>query len=159
MTTTAYHGELAPASHTRKKSEMWSALAQLNTEEEFWPTVVSRIADGEFISTIAGEIKVNHSILRNWIRGDVEREKQYQEAEKAGRFARIQRVMQKTYTTATAEIEGAPTTMEQLRAAEILLKHEQPEERTPTHVANIAITFVQAKDGREVKEKVIDPVS
>ena len=46
MSGNAYFGELAPAEHSRKKSEMWSALAELDTEGEFWPRIVMRLSDG-----------------------------------------------------------------------------------------------------------------
>lgn len=134
---------------------MVTALAEADTNEDFWPSIISRISDGEFISTIALELKVNHSILRNWIRGNKKREQEYIEAERAGKQHRIQQVLKKTYETATADIADEATRMEQLRAAEILLKQDGGETKAPTHVANIAITFVQAQDG---KEKVIDSI-
>lgn len=145
---TTYHGELAPASHSRKKSEMVSALAELDTNEDFWPTIVLRLSDGEFLSTIAGEYKVNHSILRNWIRGNKKREQEYEEAERQGKQHRINLVLRRAHETATADIIEPATRMEQLRAAEILLKHEGGETRAPSQIANIAITFVQATEGK-----------
>lgn len=132
-------------------------LAELGENEDFWPAIVLRLSDGEFLSTLASELKVNHSILRNWIRGNKTREQQYAEAERAGKQHRINLVLKKAHETATSDIEAPATRMEQLRAAEILLKHEQPETKTPSHVANIAITFVQAQDGKPL-EKVIDSV-
>ena len=153
--TGEYFGEIAPASHSRKKSEMVTFLAQSDTNDEFWPAIVARLADGEFLSTIAGDLKVNHSILRNWIRGNTEKEKAFAAAERDGKNLRISRVLQKTYETATADIENDTTRMEQLRAAEILLKQDGGETRTPTTIANIAITFVQANNGKP-QEKALN---
>ena len=150
-----YFGEIAPASHSRKKSEMVSFLADSDTNEDFWPGILSRLADGDFVSTIAGDLKVNHSVLRNWIRGNKAKEDAFVVAEREGKNTRIARVLQKTYETATADIADDPTRMEQLRAAEILLKQDGGDTRTPTQIANIAITFVAANNGRPV-EKVID---
>lgn len=146
---TSYHAAVAPADHTRRKSQMVTALAELDTNDDFWPSIVSRISDGEFLSTIANELKVNHSILRNWIRGSKPREQAYAEAERAGKQYRISLVMKKAYETATADIADPATRMEQLRAAEILLKQGEGE-RAPASVANISITFVQAAEGKPV---------
>lgn len=134
---------------------MVSALAELDTNEEFWPSLVMRISDGEFVSTIANELKVNHSILRNWIRGNKKREQEFQQAEQDGRQYRIKKVLQKAHEAATADISDPPTRMEALRAAEILLRQDGGDIRTPSTVANIAITFVAAKDGKP-EENVID---
>ena len=157
MSGNAFYGELAPAAHSRKKSEMVSALAELDTDPEFWQTIVFRLSDGEFLSIIAEELKVNHSIIRNWIRGNKKREEEFVEAQRLGKQHRINCILQKTYDTATAEIKDQTTRMEQLRAAEILLKQGGEETSAPTSIANIAITFVQADNGRPA-EKVIDPI-
>ncbi len=143
-----YFGEMAPASHSRKKSEMWSALAELGADAEFFPTIVSRLSDGEFLSTIAGELKVNHSILRNWIRGDKAREAAYLQAEQDGRQARIATVLRKTYDIAVTDSTEPPTRMEQLRAAEIMLKQGSGDEKPTNTFGDITINFVSAKDGR-----------
>ena len=145
--------ETSPAKHTRRKSEMVTALAEADTNEEFWPTIISRISDGEFISTIANELKVNHSILRNWIRGNKKREEEFMLADREGKQARIARVLQKVHETATADITEPASRMEALRAAEILLKQEGGESKAPSSIANITINFVAADNG---KEKVID---
>jgi transposase-like protein len=159
MSSNTYMGELAPAAHSRKKSEMWSALAELGADAEFWPEIVARISDGEFLSTLAGELKVNHSILRNWIRGDKGREQAFGEAEKAGLKARIERVMRKVHETAVADVKDAPTRMEALRAAEIMLKQSNENvERAAPRIGDINIVFVEANNGKPL-EKVIDPVS
>lgn len=152
-----YHGEVAPATHSRKKSEMVSALAELDTNEDFWPGIVLRLSDGEFLSTIATELKVNHAILRNWIRGNKAREQEYSEAERAGKQHRINLVLRRVHDTATADIADPPTRMEALRAAEIALKQDGGETRAPTQIANIAITFVQAENGKP-KEKEINAI-
>ena len=159
MPTSGYFGEMAPAAHSRKKSEMVTALAEADTNEEFFPELMARISDGQFLSSIADDLHVNHSILRNWIRGNKERERIYQEAEKQGRFARVEKVMRKVHDIATTDVADPPSHMEALRAAEILLKHEQPApgDAPPRSVANIAITFVDARDGKPV-EKVIGPL-
>lgn len=154
MSASEYHGELAPAKHTRRKSEMVTALAEADTNEDFWPGIVARISDGEFISTIALELKVNHSILRNWIRGNKIREQEFMEADRAGKQARLERVLKKVHAAATEDIAEPTTRMEQLRAAEIYMKQHQPED-APKNIANIEITFVAASDGKPV-EKVID---
>lgn len=149
MSVNGYHGEMAPAMHSRKKSEMWSALATLDTEPDFFPTIISRLSDGEFLSTMAEEIKVNHSILRNWIRGNKDREEKYQQAEADGRQARIAKVLEKTYTIATTDSAEPPTRMEQLRAAEIMLKQGSGDEKKTTNTfGDITINFVSAKDGK-----------
>lgn len=155
MSGSSYHAEAAPALHTRRKSEMVAALAELDTNDEFWPTIISRISDGEFVSTIALELKVNHSILRNWIRGNKKREQEYAEAERLGKQHRISNVLKKAYDTAVADIEQPTTRMEQLRAAEILLKQDSGETKMPTHIGDITINFVSAKDGKP-EARVID---
>ena len=136
---------------------MWNALANHGEDAEFFPGLIDRIADGEFLSTLAEELKVTHGILRNWIRGDKKREEAYQQAEKDGKQARITRILRKQHETATAQVAGDITYADQARAAEIALKQEQQEEarKAPSTIANIAITFVAAQDG---KEKVIDQV-
>lgn len=155
---TSYHAVAAPADHTRRKSQMVTALAELDTNEDFWPTIVSRISDGEFLSTIAGELKVNHSILRNWIRGSKPREQAYAEAERAGKQHRINMVLKKTYETAVADVADPATRMEQLRAAEILLKQQDEAKAPPSAVANIQINFVAASDGKPKGEVIEHPV-
>lgn len=156
MSANEYFGELAPAAHSRKKSEMWTALAELDTNDEFFPHLIMRISEGEFLSTLASEIKVNHSILRNWIRGNKEREKIFGDAERDGRQSRINKVLQKTYEAATADIAEPTTRMEQLRAAEVMLRQQQPDQNHRT-IANINISFVAADNGKP-KENVIDHV-
>ena len=121
-------------------------LADLDTNEDFWPTLLSRISDGEFPSEIAAGLKVNHSILRNWIRGNKGREQAFVEAEKQGRQSRVERVMQKAYETATATIEEPATRMEQLRAVEIMLRQADQSSDKPTTFGDITINFVQARD-------------
>jgi len=135
---------------------MVTALAELDTNEEFWPGVVARISEGEFISTIALELKVNYSILRNWIRGNKTREEQFSQAEIDGKKVRQQTALKKVYEAATAKIEADPTRMEQLRAAEIFLKQEDEIKAPPSRIGNLTINFVAAKDGKEVKGEVID---
>lgn len=156
MSGNAYFGEMAPALHSRKKSEMVTALAEADTDSEFWPSIVSRLSDGEFLSTVAEELKVNHSVLRNWIRGSQKREQDFQIAFEEGKRHRLNLVLKKTYSTAVADIEEPTTRMEQLRAAEILIRQSGDAPRAPSSIANIEITFVQASDGRP-KEKVINP--
>ena len=135
---------------------MVTALAEANTNSEFWPEIVSRISDGEFVSTIALELKVNYSILRNWIRGDKAREQEFTQAEADGKQARIQRVLKRVHDTATAESEAPVTTMESLRAAEIALK-QQEHEKAPMQkfTGDIQINFVAAENGRPAG-KIID---
>ena len=135
---------------------MWSSLAELDTNDDFWPTIVSRISDGEFLSTVASDLKVNHSILRNWIRGNKGREQAFADADKQGRQSRIDRVMQKAYETATAAIEAPATRMEQLRAAEIMLRQAEQSQDKPATFGDITINFVQARDGKTVEGAVID---
>ena len=159
MSGNAFIGEVTPASHSTKKSEMWSALAELDTNEDFWPTIVSRLGDGEFLAQLAKELKVNYSILRNWIRGNKGREQAFAEAEKQGRQSRVERVMQKAYETATATIEEPATRMEQLRAVEIMLRQADQSVDKPTTFGDITINFVQARDGKTVEQgRVIDSV-
>ena len=135
---------------------MWSALAELDTNEDFWPAIVARISDGEFLATIASDLKVNHSILRNWIRGNKAREKAFADADKQGRQSRIERVMQRTYEAAASKISRKPTRMEQLRAAEIILKQQESDRPATAQFGDITINFVQAQDGKTVEGKVID---
>jgi len=134
---------------------MWSSLAELDTNEEFWPAIVSRISDGDFLSTLASELKVNHSILRNWIRGNKGREQAFADAEKQGLQSRIERVMQRTYEAATSTISRKTTRMEQLRAAEIMLKQHESDRPAPAQYGDITINFVQAQDGKTV-EKILE---
>lgn len=136
---------------------MVTALAELDTNEDFWPHIVSRLSEGEFFTVIVQEYKINHSLFRNWIRGNKKREQEFNEAEALGKRHRISNILRKTYETATADIDEKTTRMEQLRAAEILLKQDSGETRPPSSIANIAITFVQAQDGKP-QEKVIDSV-
>lgn len=149
---------VAPAAHSTKKAEMVTQLAEMDTDEQFWPGIAERITDGEFLSTIAEELKVNFAILRNWIRGNVVREKSYIEAERLGRGRRTELVLERTYEVAIQENADAPSHTEQLRAAEVFLKQANlPEAPHIGRVTNnYSITFVAAKDGRE--EKVIDQV-
>lgn len=160
MSGNAYLGEMIPAAHSRRKSAMWVKLGELDTDPDFWPTLLMRLADGDFLAAIAAEIQVNHSILRNWIRGNKPREDAYQEADRAGRKARVEKVMAKVHATAMAEITEAPTRMEQLRAAEIMLKQNSEAESVtaPPKIGDINIVFVEANNGKPA-EKVIDPVS
>ena len=158
MSGNAFIGEVAPAAHSIKKREMWLLLADLDTNEDFWPTLLSRISDGEFISILATELKVNHSILRNWIRGNKGREIAFGEAEKQGMQSRRERVMQRVHETATAEINEPATRMEQLRAAEIMLKQAEHGRPAPAQFGDITISFVQAKEGRTIEGKVVDSV-
>ena len=137
---------------------MVSALAELDTNPEFWPSIIARISDGEFVSTLAEEMKVNHSILRNWIRGNKKREQELAEAMHLGKHYRIQQVLRKTYDTATARISEPETRMEQLRAAEIMLKQQGDASGPPPGTSiGLSITFVSAQDGKPV-EKIIDPL-
>lgn len=138
---------------------MWAALAELETNEDFWPTVVSRLADGEFLSTVATDLKVNHSILRNWIRGNKGREQAFVEADKQGMQARIERVRQKVYGAAIADVEAKITHADQLRAAEIMLKQSDQAKTPHSTFGDITINFVQAKDGRTIEGEVVDRVS
>ena len=137
---------------------MVSALAQADTNPEFWPEIVARISDGEFVSTIALELKVNHSILRNWIRGNMQREQEFQQAERDGKQARIQRVLQRVHETAVAEVEDKTTRMEALRAAEIALRQQDTEKAPPQKFGDINIIFVAAENGKpkEVQGATID---
>lgn len=148
--------DLPTAKHSRRKSEMVTALAEADQNEEFWPTIIDRISDGEFISTIASELKVNHSILRNWIRGNMRRESEFQQAERDGKQARIQAVLKKVHETAVADIAEDTTRMEALRAAEIALRQQENEKAPPPKFGDLHITFVSAKDGKP-QEKVIEP--
>jgi hypothetical protein len=157
MSGSGYHGEMAPAKHSIKRREMWSLLADLDQNEEFWPSIIERISDGDFISEIAKSCNVTHSILRNWIRGNKARDAAYIAAELHGRKARAERVLQKTFETAVADIEAPPTRMEALRAAEIMLKQRDAEQSPRQQFGDINITFVAAKDGRPA-EKVIEHV-
>ena len=135
---------------------MWSALAELDMNEDFWPTMVSRLGDGEFLAALAKELKVNYSVLRNWIRGNKSRELAYAEAEKQGRHSRLERVIQRAYETATADIKEPTTRMEQLRAAEIMLRQHDASGDKPQTFGDITINFVQAKEGRTVEGEVLD---
>ena len=153
-TPSMLNGGFPTAKHSRRKSEMVTALAEADQDPDFWQTIIDRISDGEFISTIAQELKVNHSILRNWIRGNMKREQEFQQAERDGKQARIQAIHKKIHETAIAEVEAEVTRMEQLRAAEIALR-QQDHEKAPTQkFGDITINFVAAKDGKQ--EKVIE---
>ena len=146
------------APHSRRKSEMVTALAELDTDAEFFPGIMMRISEGEFVSTIALELKVNYSVLRNWIRGNKAREQEFAAAEAEGKRVRHQNAMKKIYETATARIEAEPTVADQLRAAEMVIKQSEEEKAPETRFRDISITFVAAENGKpkEVKGEVID---
>jgi len=150
MSFNATLADVKPALHSLRKAEMWTALANLGEDPEFFPSLMVRIGDGEFLSTLAGELKVTHGILRNWIRGDKSREEAYQQAEKDGKQARITRILRRMHDTATAKVEGEITHADQARAAELMLKQEMQEEvrKAPSSIANIQINFVEAQDGK-----------
>jgi hypothetical protein len=151
-----FHGDVMPAKHSRRKSEMVTLLAELDASDpDFFSRIVLRISEGEFISDLALELKVNYSILRNWVRGNKARETEFAAAEAEGKKFRQQEAMKKIYATATATIEAEPTRADQLRAAEMIIKQE--EEKTPMQkfTGDISITFVAAQDGKPA-EKVID---
>lgn len=159
MPTNGYFGDVAPAAHSRRKSEMVTALAEMEAADEFfWSKIVDRISEGDFLSVVAQDLKVNHSILRNWIRGNKERESQFQQAEHDGRVARVAKVMKKTFDMALKENAAEPTHADQLRAAEIILKQESAAtaSQAPKSIGSITINYIGAKDGRPV-EKVIGP--
>lgn len=151
-----HFGELAPASHSMKKREMWHVLAELDTNPEFWPEIIARVSDGEFISEVAKDCQVHYSILRNWIRGNKAREQAFCEAERQGKARRVEKVLEKAHEVALADIEGPPNRMEQLRAMEILLKQESRQPAQHQTFGDITINFVAAKDGKEIKGEVID---
>jgi hypothetical protein len=147
------------AEHSRRKSEMVTALAELDAgDPEFFPTIISRMSDGEFISTIALELKVNYSILRNWIRGNKSREEQFAQAEIDGKQVRAQRARKKIYDTATADLEGQPTHADQLRAAEMVIKEQEESKSPEQRFRDITINFVAADNGKpkEVKGETVD---
>lgn len=142
------------ALHSRKKSEMVSALAEFDTNEDFWPSLVQRISDGEFVSSIAEGLKVNHSILRNWIRGNKKREEELQVALEAGKKARMERVVKSIYEVATTAVTEPATRMEVLRAAELMLKSQTPDENKGPRIGSLNITFVAANNGQPAEKLV-----
>ena len=146
------------AQHSRRKSEMVTALAELDANPDFWPGVAMRIAEGEFISTIALELKVNYSVLRNWIRGNKAREQEFSAAEIEGKKVRQQIAMKKIYETATANIEAEPTRADQLRAAEMVIKQAEEEKAPEQRFRDITINFVAAENGKPkvVKGETLD---
>lgn len=142
-----------PAEHSLRKAEMWETLATLDTDEQFFPVITHRISEGVFLSEIAKELRVTYSVLRNWIRGNKERDLEYKQAEADGRTARAEAIKRKMYDTATQDVVGELTHADQLRAGEILLKQESASEvKAPTQVANIQINFVAAKDGKTIDQ-------
>ena len=146
------------AQHSRRKSEMVTLLADLDAADpDFFPRIVLRIAEGEFIADVALELKVNYSVLRNWIRGNKAREIEFATAESEGKKFRQQAAMKKIYATAIADITAEPTRADQIRAAEMIIKQE--EEKAPTQrFGDITINFVAAENGKpkEVKGEVVD---
>lgn len=139
----------------RKRAEMFGLLAELDAKEDFWPDIIVRITDGEFLSKIAKEFGVNEGILRNWIRGNKKKEEEFADAFRLGKQARINRVLAKTYETAIADIAEPVTRPEQLRAAEIYKTFEGAEQKAPSTLGGITINFVSAKDGQP-KEVTIE---
>lgn len=137
---------------------MFTALAELDTDAEWFPGIIARISEGEFISTIALELKVNYSVLRNWIRGSRIHEQAFEEAEKEGKKYRHQEAMKRVYEAATANKLPEPTRMEQLRAAEIIFRQQEQDRPAPQRFGDISITFVAAENGKpkEVTGEVID---
>mgnify|MGYP001611534686 FL=1 len=152
-----YFEKVKPASHSLKKREMWTQLAELDTNEDFWPALLERFSDGEFLSSVAEILEINHAILRNWIRGNKEKETAYKVAEADGKRRRMDKVMEKVHTIATTDSQEPPTRMEQLRAAEILLKQKDSDPVVKQQFGDITINFVSAKDGKPAIEgEVLD---
>lgn len=146
-----------PAAHSLRRAEMVSSLAEADLNEDFFPQMMLRISEGVYLSEIAKECRVTYSVLRNWIRGNKARDEEYKKAEADGKTARAEKVMQKIYDVATAPVAAEITNADQMRAAEIYLKQDGQQEsrQGPSTIANIAITFVAAQEG---KEKTVDPV-
>lgn len=152
----AYFGENKPTRHTLRRADMWGHLAELNTNEDFWPELILKVSEGNFLSTCAKEIGVHHGILRNWIRGDKKREEQYQQAEKDGKRRRMEQVMEKVHALAITEIAETPSHTDVLRAAEIALKHSgESGQAEPPKIPGISITFVTAETPRVVDGSTI----
>lgn len=155
MSQTHLEGGLPIAKHSERKRLQWLRLGELDEVPEFWQGLIATITDGTFLSEFAAQIEVNESILRNWIRGNAAREKEYIVAWREGKRARVQRVLESTYKIATQDNDAPVTRTEQLKAAEIILK-SQDDSNAPTQVGDITINFVQAKDGKTVEGEVLD---
>ncbi len=147
---------IPPPAHSRRKSEMVTLLAELDdADQEFFPRIVMRISEGEFISDVALELKVNYSVLRNWIRGNKARETEFATAEAEGKKFRQQEALKKIYATATEFIKSEPTRADQLRAAEMIVKHEEETKAPERLFRDLTINFVAAENGKPA-EKVIE---
>ena len=132
--------------------EMWQRLAEHDTDQDWFPNEMEKIRGGGSLYQLAQAAKVNYSVYRNWIRGNVERESALAEAERDCKANRVARVLQATFDTATSVSSEPVTHSERLRAAEILLKPSAavsvPEGK---EVSGISISFVDAVDGKPVK--------
>lgn len=144
------------AAHSERKRVQWLRLGELDQVPEFWPGLIAAVTEGDFLGEFAKQIEVSESILRNWIRGNAAREKEYIVAWREGKRARVQRVLESTYKIATQENNAPVTRQEQLKAAEIILKSQDDDQAQRQQFGDITINFVQAKDGKTVEGEVLD---
>ncbi len=129
--------------------EMWQRLAENDTDPDWFPAEMEKIRAGGSLFQLAEAAKVNYSVYRNWIRGNVERESALSDAERDCKANRVARILQATFDTATSVSSEPITHSERLRAAEILLK---PGASVPVpegkEVSSISISFVDADNGK-----------
>lgn len=132
--------------------EMWRSLAHNDTDPEWWQKQLLLIEDGATVDQLCVLAKVHYSVYRNWIRGNDERERAFLAAQATQRSRKMERVLQATFDTALAHVAEPVKNSEKLRAAEILFQVNGATTGSPAAqaVANISITFVEAKDGRKI---------
>ena len=128
---------------------MWRLLADLDTNPDFFPDLIERVSEGEPLDKTAATIGVHYSVLRNWIRGNNDREAAFVEAALRGKTRRVERVLEATFATAVADITEPVKHADRLRAAEILLKPSTSVSVSSDKPSSgITISFVEAKDGK-----------
>ena len=125
-------------------------LATLDTDPEWWKRQLEKISDGVPLEDLAKEYCIYYGVYRNWIRGSVEREKEYQQALLDKRTRTVEKVTKKVVDTALANPIDLPRYPDVLRAAEIVLNTKESGGSGGTPSINIVIGFVEAKDGKVV---------
>lgn len=160
--------ELAPtesnplmAEHSLRKREMWRLLAEKDTAADWFLDQMELISDGATLDELAKILGVHYSVYRNWIRGSNAREEAFAEAERERKTRILARSLKAVESTATANVDAPVGHGDRLRAAEILLKAEKESAASAGGSGasiNLNISFVDAKEGKEVKGAVIDQV-
>ena len=152
------HG-LEMAEHSLKKREMWQLLAEKNTADEWFIDQMELISDGATLDELAKVLGIHYSVYRNWIRGDQKREAVFAEAERERKTRILARTLKVVESTATAPVDEPVRHSDRLSAAKLLLDNEKSQSNTSSGPSiNLNISFVEAKDGKEVKGATIDHV-